>query len=46
MEESIQRGSEQYAKRQLRWFQQDPRITWITSFKEASAATDIFLKNP
>ena len=45
MVESIQKESENYAKRQITWFKRDKRIKWIKNIKEAEKLVNKFLGN-
>jgi tRNA dimethylallyltransferase len=40
---SIQKESEQYARRQMTWFKRDKRIKWIKNQKEAEKLVKDFL---
>jgi len=44
MVNSIQIGSEQYAKRQMTWFKKDKRIKWVKNYKEAEKLVKNFCK--
>jgi tRNA dimethylallyltransferase len=44
MIDKIQLESEQYAKRQMTWFQRDKRIHWIKDYKEAEKLVKNFCK--
>jgi tRNA dimethylallyltransferase len=44
MIDRIQKESEQYAKRQMTWFQRDKKINWIKSYKETEKLVKNFLK--
>jgi len=44
MIDNIQKESEQYAKRQMTWFQRDKRINWIKNYKETEKLVKNFLK--
>ena len=44
MKGSIQKKSEQYAKRQMTWFKRDKEIHWVTTRKETATLTKKFLR--
>ena len=43
MIDDIQKGSEQYAKRQMTWFKRDKRIYWVKNYKEAEKLIKKFI---
>ena len=44
MTERLQKDIEHYAKRQMTWFQRDPRIHWIKNERHATSIVKKFLK--
>lgn len=44
MVETLQKESENYAKRQMTWFKRDKRIKWIRNYKKVEKSVNNFLK--